>query len=120
MIDFKEMNNQALNASDKEAFRVLDSGPCHRIGVGVRIKPASETYYFLEVILSLGKSRIVKNFEELQKLINLVSVLSKRGFITKIQDDSSFLCEREMNQSDVMEEYESILNLEDFPPKYEK
>lgn len=116
MINFEEMEKRALIASDKEAFQVLDSGIFHRIGICVQIGINEKFRYILEIILSLGKPRVIEDIDKIHNFVNLVAYFFDRGYITRLQEDGSFLFEKGLEKSAFELEYERIIRLDQFPP----
>jgi hypothetical protein len=116
LIDIENLIREASETSLGEAFVTVDTGPCHRIGIGVKLEDGVIKEFFIEILLRLGKLGLVKDTKHLQSLFSFISYLDQRGYTVSLQEDSSISCERKLNSSQIESECLTILESDLFPP----
>ena len=117
MIDIENLIQEARESSLDEAFATMDTGPCHRLGIGVKLGDGAVKEFFIEILLRLGKPGLIKNTKNLYNLFSFISYLSQRGYTVRLHEDSSISCERRLNSSQIESECLAIMELDMFPPK---
>ena len=116
MIDIENLIQEARESSLDEAFITVDTGPCHRLGIGVKLEDGVVMEFFIEILLRLGKPGLVKDSKNLQSIFSFISYLDHRGYTVRLQEDSSISCERKLNSSQIESECLTILESDMFPP----
>ena len=51
MIDIENLIQEARESSLDEAFITVDTGPCHRLGIGVKLEDGVVMEFFIEILL---------------------------------------------------------------------
>jgi hypothetical protein len=107
-IDMAQLNREAAADGDDEAYRVLHSCPCYRIGVGSR-KIAGNTFSsFLEVVITLMPGRPAVDLPLLEKDLKLLKELRARGYEINCHDDACVSAELIVPPSRLGDEYREI------------
>jgi len=108
LIDIKVLKSEAETSEHRESYRVLERTRNYRIGVGARLGPSGQTFYFLEVVVHLCPSASEVDTALLEKSLTFLKELQARRYSLSCEDDGSISCEIDLTPDNLDTEYEAV------------
>jgi len=106
--DIQALAKEAENSEHKEAYRVLSKDNNCRIGVGARLAPSGQLSFFIEVLVYLFTEPSEIDLPLLERKLEFLEELEKRGYSLACQDDSCISCEIIIAPRNLASECETI------------
>lgn len=91
-MDARAIEDGARASDTGEHFQELDKSPSFRIGVGARVSSPERPSFFIEVIVNPCPGPGV-DLSMMEKNLSILKELKTRGYIMKLEDDGSIVCE---------------------------
>ena len=107
-IDIQALQTDAENSEHKEAYRVLNRSSNYRIGVGARLTPSGQPFFFLEVVVQSCLESSEVDLQLLEKNLMFLKELKARGYSLNCEGDGSISCEVTVSPQNIASEYENI------------
>lgn len=105
-INAHSLQEDAEKSEDKEAFTVLARTPCYRVGVGARLESRANPTFFVEIIVSLFVGQHVVDLHILEKNLQALKQLNKRGYQLTCEEDGVISCELAVKSENLTTEYD--------------
>lgn len=93
----------------KEYFETIDRKNCYKIGAGARMD--KRPIFFLEIVVSLRGEDTDLDFVSLEERLSVLKEFEMFGYTLKWGEDNSIICEKNLTESELKEEYEKLFSL---------
>ncbi len=107
-IDTRLLESEAETSEHGESYRVLERTRNYRIGVGARVGPSGQAFYFLEVVVHLCPGASEVDTALLEKSLEFLKELQARRYSLSCEDDGSISCEIDLTPDNLDTEYEAV------------
>lgn len=107
-IDVQLLKAEAKTSEHGESYGVLERTRNYRIGVGARLGPSGQAFYFLEVVVHLCPSASEVDTALLEKSLAFLKELQARRYSLSCEDDGSISCEIDLSPDNLDTEYEAV------------
>ena len=108
LIDTKVLKSEAETSEHGESYRAIERSHNYRIGVGARLAPSGQAFYFLEVVVHLCPTPSEVDTALLEKSLAFLKELEARRYSLSCEDDGSISCEIGLTPDDLDTEYGAV------------
>jgi len=110
-VDVNSLQEEAKKSEDKEAFTVLLRTHKYRVGIGARLKTRADPIFFVEIIAGLCPRNHPVNPSSLEKNVNILKQLKKRGYQLTCDEDGTISCELQVQSENLIAEYKTASSI---------
>jgi len=112
-LDTNKLKSKASVDDLKEYYETIERRLDYKIGMGTRINKQKGPLFFLEVVISFCEGDGELDIGNLRGKLRMLEEFEKMGYSLRCDKDNFIICEKDVLEADIHEEYNKSKNILD-------